>query len=395
MIKGCITQLTTFSYLYGDMKYLRWLLFPFSLIYGLVVIVRNWCFDSGIFKSRRFNIPIISVGNLEVGGAGKSPMTEYLIRLLKDHYKLATLSRGYGRKTKGFLEAGSQKEVSDKKIDSPQLITHNSQFTIAEQIGDEPAQFKQKFPDITVAVCEDRVNGITKLARNHHVILMDDAYQHRAVEPGLSILLFDYNRIDDVHLLLPAGNMREPFSGRWRAQLIVISKCPTHLTPDEQVKLAEKVKPLPYQQLFFTSIIYHSLFDITGRPAAVDIDADTTVFLLTGIANSLPLMQHINRHTTHIVHHKYPDHHRFTKKNISKLAAEFDACTSAKKIIVTTEKDAQRLDNSWFGPAAAGASQLPVYVLPITVEFLNKSGTRFDQIITEYVREHTKDHSIY
>jgi tetraacyldisaccharide 4'-kinase len=378
------------------MKYLRWLLFPFSLLYGLVVIIRNWCYDAGVFKSRRFKIPVISVGNLEVGGAGKSPMTEYLIRLLKDQHKLATLSRGYGRKTKGFVEVSSIKyQVSSTGASDLQPTTYNSQLTTAEQIGDEPAQFRQKFPDITVAVCEDRVKGIELLLPEHNLILLDDAYQHRAVEAGLNILLFDYSRIDDVHLLLPAGNMREPFSGRWRAQVIVVSKCPAQLTADEQAVVAGKVDPLPYQQLFFTSIVYQGLRNLDGDAAELAVDKDTAVFLLTGIANAEPLVQHLSRYTAHIVHHKYPDHHPFTLKNIAKLAGEFVACASAKKIIVTTEKDAQRLDHSWFKPGAAAAGELPVYVLPIRVQFLNESGPRFDQLITEYVREHRANNSIH
>ncbi|HEY4198306.1 MAG TPA: tetraacyldisaccharide 4'-kinase, partial [Mucilaginibacter sp.] len=248
------------------MKNLRWLLFPFSLLYGLVVIIRNWCYDGGILKSRSFSIPVISVGNLDVGGAGKSPMTEYLVRLLKDHHQLATLSRGYGRETKGYLTATAD--------------------TSANEIGDEPAQFKHKFPDVTVAVCEKRVEGIRQLITSgHKLILLDDAYQHRAVKPGLSILLFDYNRINEPHWLLPAGNMREPFSGRWRADIIVISKCLEQLSDDEKNAIAERIGGLPYQSLFFTTVSYCSFEDREGKRTNTPIDADTTVFLLTGIAN--------------------------------------------------------------------------------------------------------------
>ncbi len=354
------------------MKYLRWLLFPFSLLYGLVVIIRNWCYDSGLFKSHKFNKPIISIGNLDVGGAGKSPMTEYLIRLLKDEHKLATLSRGYGRETTGFLTA---------------TVT-----TTATETGDEPAQFKLKFPDITVAVCEKRVEGIKNLLPDHDLILMDDAYQHRAVEPGLSILLFDHNRLNEPHLLLPAGNMREPFSGRWRAQIIVVTKCPVQLTVDEQPALAQIIEPLPYQHLFFTAIAYQQLQDLEGRPADIVIDNDTTVFLLTGIANAQPLPGYLMGFTSHIIHHNYPDHHNFTLKNITKLAGEFTACPSQKKIIITTEKDAQRLEGSWLKTANG---HLPVFVIPIRVEFLNGGGERFNQLIIDYVREHTTFHSIH
>jgi len=216
------------------MKYLRWLLLPFSLLYGLAVIVRNWCYDAGFMKSRRFDLPVICVGNLEVGGAGKSPMTEYLIRLLKGDHKVATLSRGYGRETKGFLTAANT--------------------TTAIQLGDEPSQFARKFPDITVAVCEDRAEGIMRLQASHDLILLDDAFQHRAVKAGLNILLFDYNQLQQPKLLLPAGNLREPFSGRWRADIIVVTKSPADVTGEQQAACYNIIQPLNWQPLLFTAI---------------------------------------------------------------------------------------------------------------------------------------------
>jgi tetraacyldisaccharide 4'-kinase len=354
------------------MKSLRWLLFPFSLLYGLVVIIRNWCFDAGILKSQEFDLPVISVGNLEVGGAGKSPMTEYLVRLFKDNYKLATLSRGYGRETKGYLVA-------------------NTTSTAAE-IGDEPSQFKHKFPGITVAVCEKRVDGIMNLQKEHSLILLDDAFQHRAVKPGLSILLFDHSKINEPHLLLPAGELREPFSGRWRADILVISKCPDQLTVTEQAQIAEKVDMLPYQSLFFTSIAYQPLQDLRGNKSGVGLDADTTVFLLTGIANPKPLVQYIKSYTQELNHHNYPDHHRFSLKNISKLAEEFSACTAQKKVIITTEKDAQRLVEHELLPLV---NTMPFSVIPIGVQFLNDDQAQFDQLVKKHVREHTANNSIH
>jgi tetraacyldisaccharide 4'-kinase len=221
---------------------------------------------------------------------------------------------------------------------------------------------------------------------------LDDAYQHRAVKPGLSILLFDYNRIDEPHLLLPAGNLREPFSGRWRADIVIVSKCPDQLDADEREKIEEKISPLPYQSLFFTSIDYLPLQDIEGGKSTVILDADTTVFLLTGIANPKPLVQHIKKYTSKLTHHNYPDHHRFSLKNISKLADEFSACTAQKKVIITTEKDAQRLVEHELLPLV---KTLPVLVIPIGVKFLDDSGQQFDQLITEYVREHTANHLIH
>ncbi|MDF2431727.1 MAG: tetraacyldisaccharide 4-kinase [Mucilaginibacter sp.] len=380
------------------MKYLRWLLFPFSLLYGLAVIIRNWCYDAGLFKSERFDKPVIAIGNLDVGGAGKSPMTEYLVRLLKKDYKLATLSRGYGRNTKGYLVAQLYEGVPG--VPGVPTVPYKKNGTgvsssLAAEIGDEPAQFKNKFPDITVAVCEKRAEGIKNLLPDHDLILMDDAFQHRAVEPGLSILLFDYNRIREPHLLLPAGNLREPFSGRWRAQVIIVTKCPAVLSIEEQNEVANKIESLPYQQLFFTTIVYQQPHNLQGQPAAISIDKNTTVFLLTGIANASPLLGYLKGLTPHVIHHNYPDHHPFTLKNITKLAGEYAACASQKKIIITTEKDAQRLEEFRLDTGNTGIQDLPFYVTPIKVEFLNGTGQQFDQIVINYVREYTTNHSIY
>ena len=351
------------------MKYLRLLLLPFSLPYGLAVMMRNWCYDTGLLKSRQFDVPVISVGNLEVGGSGKSPMTEYLIRLFKNHYKVATLSRGYGRETKGYQTATAT--------------------TTATQIGDEPAQFKHKFSDVTVAVCEDRATGIEQLKPDHDLIILDDAYQHRAVKPGLSILLFDYNNYTKPHWLLPAGNLREPFSGRWRADLLIVTKCPDILAEDIQANINSALSPLPDQHLFFTSVTYLPLQNRQGELQNISIDADTTVFLLTGIARPNPMVNYIKKHTLHIIHHNYADHHRFTLKNIAKLADEFSACTSQKKLIITTEKDAQRLGEHELLPLV---NKLPVLVLPIAVNFLNGQQQQFDQLVNNYVREYTEHH---
>ena len=354
------------------MQFLRLLLLPFSLIYGMIIIIRNWCYDAGIFKSYRADIPVISVGNLEVGGAGKSPMTEYLIRLFRHQYKLATLSRGYGRKTKGYLTATAT--------------------ATAIQIGDEPSQFAHKFPDITVAVCEDRATGIRNLQTDHNLIILDDAYQHRAVKPGISILLFDYNKINQPRLLLPAGNYREPFGGRKRADIVVISKCPEQLPADEQQKVIKRIKAYPGQQVFFTFIAYQSLKTLDGNATDIVMDNDTTVFLLTGIANADPLVRHIQKTTQHIIHHNYPDHHRFTLKNIAKLAAEFNSCASKNKVIITTEKDAQRLLKHDLLQAVA---QLPVLVLPIGISFLNNAQQQFNNLVTNYVRQHTEHRPVH
>ncbi|MFD1259018.1 tetraacyldisaccharide 4'-kinase [Mucilaginibacter terrae] len=354
-------------------KYLRWLLLPFSLVYGLVVIMRNWLYDAGIFTSRTFNLPVIAVGNLDVGGAGKTPMTEYLVRLLKDDHKLATLSRGYGRQTKGFLTATATS------------IT-------ATELGDEPSQFHQKFPGITVAVSEKRAWGIEQLMNDHEVIVLDDAYQHRAVNPGFKILLLDYNRLNDPKLLLPAGNLREPFIGRYRADVMVVSKCPAGLTQAQQQKALEVLLPLHYQQVYFTGITYLPLQNLEGQPVSKNIDSHTTVFLLTGIANAQPLLSYIKEHTLHVIHHNYPDHHQFSIKNIAKLAKDFNGCKAPKKVIITTEKDAQRLYEPQLLPQVKA---LPIWVLPIGIQFLNQQQQQFNNTIYNYVKQYKTYRRLY
>lgn len=371
------------------LKYLRWLLLPFSLLYGLVVMLRNWCYDAALFKSKKFKLPVICVGNLDVGGAGKSPMTEYLVRLLKSEYKLATLSRGYGRQTKGFLIANR----SPEQLQASATATGNTATSnTAAQLGDEPSQFAQKFPDITVAVCEKRVDGIEQLQTNHELIILDDAYQHRAVEPGFTVLLFDYNRLHEPHLLLPAGNLREPFVGRYRSDVFVVSKCPDNLNEEQKQKIINRLKPLTYQQVFFTTINYLPLQRFDGGGEKLMPDEDTTVFLLTGIASAQPLLQHLGKHTKHIIHHNYPDHHQFSLKNITKLAQEFNNCTAAKKVIITTEKDAQRLREPGLLPLI---NSLPVMVQPIGISFLNQGEAQFNKTIFNYVRQYTTHRSVY
>jgi tetraacyldisaccharide 4'-kinase len=367
-----------FYYIYTNMKYLRLLLLPFSIIYGSIIGLRNILYNLGIYKTRKFFIPVITVGNLDVGGAGKSPMTEYLVSLLKSDYRLATLSRGYGRKTTGFINS---KQMNLK-----------AKVPFADKIGDEPAQFRQKFPDITVAVCEDRVSGIKSLKEEHNLIILDDAYQHRSVKGAISILMFDYNKILDFHFVLPAGNLREPFMAKRRAQIFVVSKCPGELPTDEQEKILNRLKPTINQKVFFTAIKYEPLKNMENGPAGVKINKDTTVFLLTGIANPGPMVQYMKTKTDHIVHHNYPDHHSFTLKNIAKLAGEFSACKTAHKVVITTEKDAQRLVDPKLAPLI---EKLNILVQPIGIEFLNGAKKQFDQLMINDVREYTQYHQLY
>nr|WP_294894606.1 tetraacyldisaccharide 4'-kinase [uncultured Pedobacter sp.] len=344
----------------------RKFLLPFSLLYGIVIFFRNKFYDWGIFKSQKFEIPIISVGNLEVGGSGKTPMVEYLIRLLKTDFKLATLSRGYGRKTKGFRWV---------KPDENATLT-----------GDEPLQISQKFPEISVAVCENRILGIQQLQNEHQLILMDDAYQHRAVKPGLSILLFDYHQIKKPRFLLPAGNYREFFNGRKRADILIVTKCPLILKQLEEKEIEQIVSPYARQKLFFCGIKYAKVLNaiFTEEQQTINtIDKTWTVLLLTGIAKTEPLLNELKKHSQNIIHHAYADHHQFTRKNMLKLVTDFNAIKSDKKIIITTEKDAVRLKTDKF---ASLINQLPIFQWPIEVGFLNNTEKEFNKLIKIYAQ---------
>lgn len=351
------------------MKKFRLLLLPFSFVYGLGVMARNLAFDLGIMKSREFELPVISVGNLSVGGSGKSPMTEYLIRLLKPKYKVATLSRGYGRKSKGFRFV----ELTSSSSDS----------------GDEPLQFKRKFNDITIAVCEDRVEGIKRLEKDHQLIILDDAFQHRSVRPGLSLLLFDYHEIFKFKILLPAGNLREPVWEMDRADFIVVTKTPPVLDLSDRKHILENLNLRSQQHIFFSYLKYGNLIPLNSEMevrALLSIKVTAQVILLTGIANPAPLLYELGGYTQHITHHSYPDHHNFSQKNISKLVSSFNRLSGEDKLIITTEKDAQRLGSKEIKELL---DSLPVYYLPVEAEIHEPEKAQFNELIEKYAAEFT------
>ncbi len=286
-------------------------------LYGGVIRLRNQFFDWGLCSSKSYSLPVICVGNLSVGGTGKTPMVEYLIRLLKDEYRLATLSRGYKRKTKGFYRlTGKEKAL---------------------ETGDEPLQFKTKYPEIQVVVDEDRQEGIAEIQKLYppiEVIVLDDAYQHRKVKPGFSILLTAYGTLYAEDLMLPAGNLREPKSGARRADIVVVTKCPPELSLPEQARIKRKLRLRPHQSLYFTGIAYYDVVTNTVREVRVN-DLPPNFALVTGIAKPQPLVQHLQEQGLTFRHHKFPDHHNFTGTEIEILQKE--------RFIVTTEKDYMRL----------------------------------------------------
>ena len=345
------------------LKSFRILLFPFSLLYWLGIAVRNYLYDRQILKSSSFGLPLIGVGNLAVGGTGKSPMVEYLVCLLRTQYKVATLSRGYKRKTKGYALAGEN--------------------STALEIGDEPMQFHLKFPDIPVAVGEERLVAIPHLLQDRpdtELIILDDAFQHRAVQAGLNILLTEYNNLFTRDFYLPTGDLRDLKSGYKRADLIVVTKCREDLAEQERQKIVAEIDPLPVQKIFFTSIAYGHPYHFVNKKER-ELTADTELLLVTGIANPRPLKQLLEEKHNGYVMLQYPDHHIFTIDDWREIGHKFNEIKADKKIILTTEKDAVRLEK--FKQEAEG---LPLYVIPVRHRFLFEEGAVFDNTILQFIR---------
>lgn len=335
------------------MKLLRKILFPFAVLYGLITTIRNFLFDKGILKSTSFDIPIIAVGNLSVGGTGKSPQIEYLIRLLSDHYKVATLSRGYKRKSEGFV-----------------LASENSN---AEILGDEPFQFYQKFPHVQVAVDANRRNGITQLLSQNEkpeVILLDDAYQHRKVKAGFYILLSSYGDLYSDDFMLPTGNLRESRSGANRANIVIVTKCPKDLSDKEQEQIRLKLKLTCSQQIYFSFIDYDDCIYSKEEKIAVNDIKNESKLLLAGIAKPTPFFDYLKNDIDECL--TFPDHHNFSDSDLESIEIK-----AQNRKIITTEKDYVRLKDSKL------VSQL--YYLPIRSTFI-KHQNNFDATILEYVK---------
>lgn len=344
------------------LKSVRILLFPFSFLYGLIVIVRNFLFNKNYIKSFSFNLPVICVGNLAVGGTGKSPMVEYLIRVLHNHYKIATISRGYKRKTKGYVLAHQQ--------------------TTAIDIGDEPMQFHLKFPEIAVAVGEERIVAIPQLLQDHpetNVIILDDAFQHRRVKAGLNILLTDCNNLFTRDFFLPSGDLRDQRSSYKRAHIIVVTKCPSNLSYDEREKVLKEIKPLPHQQLLFTTTKYGTPYHITSKENYSITEKDE-VLLVCGIANPRPLKNYLTECAKTYYERLYSDHHIFTIDDLNEIGERYRSIDNTYKMILTTEKDAVR-----FMKFNSELEELPIYVLPVQHEFLFGGGTLFDESVKAFI----------
>lgn len=341
----------------------RYLLFPFSLVYGAIVWLRNRLYDHNVFKSSSFNFPIICIGNLATGGTGKTPLAEYLIRLLKNNYKTATLSRGYKRKTTGFAIAGAN--------------------TTALEIGDEPMQFHQKFPDVVVAVGEERLVAIPQLLHERpetQVIILDDAFQHRSVRAGLNIILTDHTNLYTRDLMLPAGDLRDVRSSSKRANIIIVTKCKLNLSDAERKEIVEEIKPNAEQAVYFTSIVYDNPYHLFSKQEMV-ITHEHAALLVCGIANPGPLKEHLTNwvHTYDML--RYADHHIFDSEDLQDIMKQFEKIKAEKKIILTTEKDAVRLSKF-----ENELKDLPVYVLPIQHSFLFNGAAEFDVHVKKFIQ---------
>ena len=351
----------------------KWLL-PFSWFYGLAVKTRNTLFEMGMLKSRAFDVPVISVGNITVGGTGKTPHVEYLVRLLKDKFNVAVLSRGYKRKSSGFIKAGKN--------------------TTMPEIGDEPYQMKKKFADVTIAVDKNRCHGIDMLTEQDDkldVILLDDAFQHRYVKPGINILLVDYHRLIIYDKLLPAGRLREPLSGKDRADIVIVTKCPKELKPMEFRVVTKAMHLYPYQRLYFTTLDYAELQPLfqTDKKNIPSLDnlQDTHVLLLTGIASPEQLLHDLSPIVPHLSPLTFADHHQFKKKDVQLINDTFAAMLSPK-IIITTEKDATRLNDT---EGLSDEVKRNIYVLPLQITFMQDQDNTFNQQIIDYVRKNSRN----
>lgn len=362
----------------GDfIKINEWLL-PFSWLYGIGVGVRNAMFDLGILKSRSFKVPVISVGNITVGGSGKTPHVEYLIRLLSKKSQVAVLSRGYKRKSKGYVLAGKDTTMSE--------------------IGDEPYQMHRKFDGIYVAVDKDRCHGIERLTsdedtKDTDVILLDDAYQHRYVKPGINILLVDYHRLIIYDKLLPAGRLREPMSGKTRADIVIVTKCPKDLKPMSFRVLTRAMSLFPYQQLYFTCLEYGEATPLfpEGEKGLNDIGEGTNVMLLTGIASPEQMEKDLKERYKSITPLRFSDHHQFDEKDAETINQTFCELPSPKAII-TTEKDSTRLENL---EGLSDEVRKSLFVMPIEVKVMLDQEEKFNDTIANYVLKNSRNSTLY
>jgi len=353
-------------------------LYPFSILYKLITDIRNFLFDKGILLSMEFSIPVICIGNITVGGTGKTPHAEHIIRLLKKEFKVAILSRGYKRKSSGF-----------------RVVTRSSKVG---ETGDEPLQICRKFPDVLVTVDRNRVNGIKNIMKDHpetDVIILDDGFQHRSVRPGLSIMLTDYNRLITRDYLMPYGRLRENRKNRKRADILIISKTPEEITKSTIKDITSEVKSSPGQKIYFTKICYDALSPVFDSEESNNFSGkdyrNYGAVLITGIASPGMLSIHLKKQFKEIIHLDFPDHYYFDENDIQKVKEAFNNLKPKEKLIITTEKDAVRLRE--LSNIEDQLRSVFCY-LPVRVSFVNDNETEFDNLIFEYVRKNKRNNRI-
>jgi len=347
------------------LKSFRVLLLPFAIIYGWIVTLRNWLYQKQYFKSVKFNVPMICVGNLSMGGTGKSPMVEHLLSILSQEYKVATLSRGYKRKTKGYALANAN--------------------TTALEIGDEPMQFHLKYPHVSVAVGERRIEAIPQLIQDVpdlQVVILDDAFQHREIAADFNILLTDYNNLYTDDFFIPTGDLRDERKSAKRANIIVVTKCPADLSIEERDEIIEKLYPEQHQHVFFTTIAYETPYHIYHPQEQWVLTMRDEVLLVCGIANPMPLKHYLHEHTHTYYQLSYSDHHIFSIEDLQEMKSKFEEIKAKNKLILTTEKDAVRLVKY-----TEELHDIPLYVLPIKPAFLFDAATQFNQLVRSYVAQ--------
>ena len=348
-----------------DQWILKVLLFPLAVLYGLGVTIRNGLYATGLLKGVIFGLPVISVGNLSVGGTGKTPHTEYLIRLLREHLRIAVLSRGYRRKSSGYMEVN---------------LHHDASIT-----GDEPLQFKRKYPDVQVIVAESRSLAIPLVLRSYpetQVVILDDGFQHREVVPGLNLLLTEFNRLYTRDWLLPVGRLREWRNSARRADWIIVTKCPLHMSVEEKQAIREEVHYNEGQQVFFSRYVYGNPYRMYGNDR-LELNANLDVLLVVAIAGTEYLLEHVDSQCGEVRMLEYHDHHPFSNFDIGNIELYYkNMSTNRHRIILTTEKDAVRLDTH---RELLQRLSLPIYILPVSVQFDDEDSGVFDASVKEWL----------
>ncbi|MCM1138708.1 MAG: tetraacyldisaccharide 4'-kinase [Duncaniella sp.] len=350
------------------------LLYPISKLYGMGMAVRNKMFEYGMLKQEEFDIPVVVVGNIAMGGTGKTPHVEYIVESMMGKYNIGVLSRGYKRATRGFVLATPQSRPED--------------------IGDESYQIYRKFgPEITVAVCENRVEGIKKMREVNpkiNMLILDDAFQHRYVKPSVSIVLTEFNRPVFNDKILPYGRLRESKSALNRAEIVVVTKCPPDMKPMQYRIFKENLNLFPYQKLYFSRFNYGHLVpvfpsDTDSVPSISSLDSDTSLLVVTGVANPKPFSRYLRRHKAKVRVRRFPDHHNFTTSDMESISRQFDELPGKQKYIITTEKDAVRLFNN---PYFSHKLKKYIFYIPIKVEFLPEGGNQdFTHGIEKTIRD--------